>query len=414
MPKFRIALISDLHVGVDNRGMDMCPHELRPDQVTGRNSDYIATIERQASEFGPVDMLCVTGDISNRAHSEEFKLADRAIRRIATALDISETSIYFVPGNHDIHWPVMELKPPDFWATYRYAPLLQKGLTFERRVTESQFGALDKSPFFVAWNCDNAIVVGINSAAFDGPENELHTGMIREETVQDLDKYLEAFPVKLKQVRICLLHHHPIQYSENIPNVLDLSIAINSEHLLAALNKHSFDLVLHGHKHQSRLKTHLNNNCHPFVSLCAGSFSSILHPLYFEGTSNLFHIINIDGRDRSSQGIQGTVQSWIHTADGTWKVSHENRGMPAIEAFGSLATTAQIEHDLLNSIPAQMSLTTVCSWKDLIKLHPHLEFVNSTVAHNAMMKITLILGCEMVGDKNIHPRNWVVFRRTTQ
>lgn len=414
MPKLRIALISDLHVGTENRGMDMCPHPLLPDEAAGRSRDYVATIERQASEFtklGDIDMLCVTGDISNRAHAEEFKLADKAIERIANALGISKKSIYFVPGNHDVHWPVMDLKPNDFWAPYRYAPLLQQGLTFQRRISECLFGAIEKEPFFIAWQDERAIILGINSAAFDGPGTQIHTGMIRQETVHGIDTLLEGIPVNFAQARVCLLHHHPIQYSENIPNSTDLSIAVNSENLIKTLNKHSFDLILHGHKHQPRLKTHLNNNCHPFVSLCAGSFSSILHPLHFDGSSNLFHVMNIDGRDQTSNGIQGTLQSWTYMAEGTWKPSHENRGIPAVEAFGSLATPSQIKSDLLYSIPDLMTRSTVCKWTDLVCAHPHLDFVNSGVAHRLMTEVAGELGCEMVGDNNGYARDWVVYRR---
>jgi 3',5'-cyclic AMP phosphodiesterase CpdA len=351
MLKLRIALISDLHVGAENKGMDMCPHALRPDEVAGRSQDYVGTFERQASDFterGHIDMLCIAGDISDKAHAEEFKFADKAVKRIATALGIAADSIYFVPGNHDVHWPVMKLMPTDFWTPFRYVPLLQNGLTFQRRLSQCEFGAIDKDPFFIAWKNEKAIVLGINSAAFDGPDAETNTGLIRQETVQAIDTFLQGIPSNSSQLRICLLHHHPIQYSEKNPNSTDLSIAVNSENLITVLNKHSFDLILHGHKHQPRLRTHLSNNCHPFVSLCAGSFSSILNPLQFDGSSNLFHVLNVDGRDQTSQGIQGTLQSWTHCADGTWKSSHENRGIPAIEAFGSLATPQQIRSDLLN------------------------------------------------------------------
>ena len=171
-------------------------------------------------------------------------------------------------------------------------------------------------------------------------------------------------------------------------------------------------LVLHGHKHQPRLKTHFSNNRHPFVSLCAGSFSAILHPLYFEGSSNLFHVMNIDGRDQSSNGIQGTLQSWTYTATGTWKPSHENRGIPAVEAFGSLATPTQIKNDLKRVVPKLMADLTVCKWADLVRQQPHLEFVNSSLLHTLMSEVALELGCEVVGDDNGYPRNWVIYRRT--
>lgn len=415
MLNLRIALISDLHVGRDNRGLDMCPHPLNPDEEIGRHQDYVGTFEAQAEEFrkdGSIDMLCVTGDISNRAHAAEFVAADKAIGRIASALSLSDDSIYFVPGNHDVHWPVMGLQPPDFWSVYRYAPLLQEGLTFQRRIAAGSTGAIDKPPYFVAWKDTKVVVIGINSAAYDRPDSELHVGLIRQETVDGIDSFLQTLQQDPQQVRICLLHHHPIQYSERIPDSVDPSIAVNSENLLQVLTKHSFDLILHGHKHQPRLKTQMINNGHPYVSLCAGSFSAVLHPLYFDGSSNLFHIVNIQGREGSSQGIKGTVQSWTHTADGTWKASHQLRGIPAIEAFGSMATPAQIKADLLLSIGAQMNREAVCLWRDLVRVHPHFEHVRAEVAHRLLQDASHELGFELAGDNTGYNRDWVVYRRT--
>lgn len=415
MPNLRIALISDLHVGRENRGLDMCPHILEPDEITGRNQDYVATFETQAGDFlknGPIDILCVTGDISNRAHADEFVFADRAIRRIAAVLSVSDDAIYFVPGNHDIHWPVMGLQPTSFWSTYRYAPLFQEGLTFQRRVLAGSTGAMDKAPYFVAWHDRKVIVIGINSAAFDGPESQLHGGLIRQETVDAIDLYLATLPRDPLQVRMCLLHHHPIQYSERVPDSVDPSIAVNSENLLRVLTNHSFDLVLHGHKHQPRLKTHLISNGHPYVSLCAGSFSAVLHPLYFDGCSNLFHVVNIRGRDNSSQGIKGTVQSWTHVASGKWEASNQHRGIPAIEAFGSMATPAQIKVDLMSAVSARMSISQICRWQDLLQFHPHLEYVRAEVVYDLLSKTCTELGFELAGDNNGYDRSWVVFRRT--
>lgn len=153
--KCRIALLSDLHIGTDARGLDLCPHNLDDSAKVGRHSDFISLFETwarsaAATNGGPFDMLCLTGDISNTAHAEEFVFADRAAQRVASALGVPDNRIFFVPGNHDVHWPVMELKPTSFWVKHRYAPLFQDPLTFSRMHGLAKTGSLKEEPFFVA------------------------------------------------------------------------------------------------------------------------------------------------------------------------------------------------------------------------------------------------------------------------
>ena len=414
MAPLRIAHLSDLHVGHENRGLDMCPHELKPSERVGRTEDYVATFESLAASDafkadGPIDMLCITGDISNRAHATEFVYADRAIRRVASALGIPGEAVYFVPGNHDVHWPVMGLEPQRFWSAYRYAPLLQGELAFRQRASESAAGAFDVAPYFVAWESDKALIVGINSAAYDGPEDELHPGTVRQETLEALDQFLSARVRDPQKLRLCLLHHHPFQMSEPIPDTNDPTIVVNAENFLALLSKHCFDLVMHGHKHQPRLKTHLVNNCHPMISMCAGSFSAVLHPLHFDGSSNLFHVINVHGRDPSSGGITGTVQSWTHK--GKWEPSHALRGIPAVEAFGSHSTPDQIRAHLIAGLQTCMDSAEFCRWPDLVEHESQLQHVRSDVAHGLLTEVARELGYDMAGDKNGSPASWAVFRR---
>jgi 3',5'-cyclic AMP phosphodiesterase CpdA len=416
MKPLRIAHISDLHVGHENRGLDMCPHELKPSEKIGRADDYVATFESlvRTAEFkaaGPIAMLCVTGDISNRAHAEEFVYADKAIRRIATALELPEQQVFYVPGNHDVHWPVMQMDPKNFWADYRYAPLLQEGLTFKSRATSTSQGAFDKPPYFVAWEHANVLVIAVNSAAYDGPDSEFHPGAIQQETVDALQTYLKTKTREETQLRLCLLHHHPFPMSEPIPNVPDPTLVTNAENFLNVLAEHYFDLVLHGHKHQPRLKTHLINNAHPFVSMCAGSFSAVLHPLHFDGSSNLFHVVNVHGRDKDSGGIKGNVQSWTHKAGGKWEPSHLLRGIPAVEAFGSQATRTQVRADVKSALESHMKSNPFCRWDDILQIHAHLEHVRADVLHPLMLEVSQELGLDMAGDIGGAPSEWAVFRR---
>lgn len=393
----------------------MCPHPLTEAEKVGREINYVQHLEQLAAtdEFtssGPIGALCVLGDISNRAHSDEFKLADAVILKIAHALNLTEDKIFFVPGNHDVHWPVMSMEPKSFWTDYRYAPLLQKDLLFDRRVKAAAFGALDLAPYCLAWNTSDAFIVGINSAAYDGPDEKTHSGLIKQESIAKLETILTAKPFVPGQLRICLLHHHPIQYSEPSPDVRDTSIAVNSENLLTLLSHHRFDLILHGHKHQPRLKSHHSNNSHPYITMCAGTFSAVLDPLQSGTITNAFHVINVEGRDSDTLGIKGKVETWSFSPQEKWKRGHQITGMPFLEVFGSNATSAEIDARVAAALSAVMSAQGYCKWSAIVAREPELEYIRTDSVFTAMKSASDVQGFSMVGDPQSPVENWMVFK----
>lgn len=413
MTKLRIAVISDMHVGTSARGLDLCPHDLEPDQKTGRHEDYIGLFEDLArspavTSNGKFDMLCITGDISNEGHPDEFTTADLALRKIAASLNIGENSIFFAPGNHDLNWAVMDLKPTAFWSTQRYAPLPQENLSFSRRHADIKHGSLDKEPFYVVWETGDAIIVSINSAAYDKPTAKPHNGIVKQRTVEDLDDHFRNKYSGDTRYRICLLHHHLEQYSEPLPDIADFSTAVNAENLIAALGAHHFDLVLHGHKHHPRLKTYQNDNKHPYISLCAGSFSAILHPLYYENISNLFHIVNIEGRDVATGGIKGRVETWSHSAN-SWMMTNKVRGLHAIEAFGSNASPIEIEAQILRAAIRNVQTAKFCTWSQMVSNEPGLGHIRTATAFELLKKVCHAQGWDMAGDVNVLERKWIVY-----
>lgn len=415
--KYRIALLSDLHIGTSARGLDLCPHDLDDSAKVGKPPDFISYFEKWArnaidTNGGPFDMLCLTGDISNTAHAEEFVFADRATQRIASALGVPDNRIFFVPGNHDVHWPVMDLKPASFWAKHRYSPLFQDSLTFSRMHGLVKIGSLKEDPFFVAWEEADAIVIGINSAAYDGPTVKPHNGIIKQQTVDEVDRYLSRFPNTDKRLRICLLHHHLEQYSEPIPDTHDPSIAVNAENLLNTLIRHRVDLVLHGHKHHPRLGAKQSGNGHPLVSLCAGSFSAVLHPLYYDGISNLFHIINVDGRESATGRIFGKVDTWTFT-NNQWRAASGVKGLYASEAFGSAATPIEIEGKVRDCLARRLATEQFCTWEQMIEEYPSLDLVRTDVVYDILLSVSQELKCDIAGDRQVVGKKWVVFRRAS-
>lgn len=100
--RVKILVISDLHIGQSARGDDFCTEEI----TSGINStNYVDDFRIFVSENNiEATHLLIAGDISNKADYNEFDLAAERIKDIIKILNISESNIYFVPGNHDSNW----------------------------------------------------------------------------------------------------------------------------------------------------------------------------------------------------------------------------------------------------------------------------------------------------------------------
>ena len=102
----RIALISDLHVGSSRAG-DLNPIETGS-ELTGRYLEEFGDLAQILTNQSPVDHLMVTGDITNRATKEEVAHSALVISNIADALQVPEENVFWVPGNHDRCWSLIE------------------------------------------------------------------------------------------------------------------------------------------------------------------------------------------------------------------------------------------------------------------------------------------------------------------
>lgn len=419
LKRTRIAVISDLHIGTEAVSLDLCPHELDEEKKVGLQTDFISVFKNyvKTDEFkkgGPIDLLCVTGDISNRASPIEFRRAHEVLMELASSLGIEHEQVYFVPGNHDVHWPVMKLEPKEFWDKFRYEPFLQENLIFKDRVDAAETGAFHTQPHFVAWNNDSRLIVGINSAAFDSPEPEhkKHHGLIPEATLIALEEYLASLTWSSSELRICLLHHHPILYSDPQPNIPDFSAATNAGKLFEILSKYQFDLVVHGHKHYPQL-THRAavTNGHPVTVLGAGSLSAKLSSQWNGIAQNQFHVIDVEGRNVHTNGTFGFVATWNHVS-GKWREGHSQLGLCATEGFGTLSTPHEIKSAITEKITAIFQDTNVqmCDWTLLSKQIPYLKHSKNSIVFEAMNEVAKDLGCDLYGDIDSKKAKWAIIR----
>jgi 3',5'-cyclic AMP phosphodiesterase CpdA len=418
LARSRILVVSDLHVGRNARALDFCPHELSPEARITKTDKYLEIFcsHVKSSEFlknGKIDYLFVPGDISDQGHPSEFRRADQVLRTLADALEIETTAIFFVPGNHDVSWPVMKVEPSDFWRQFRYEPLNQSDLIFHERITKA-VGSLHIDPHIAVWIDANIVVVAINTAAFDGPvpEHGKHNGLVKQESLDRLHEILSEIPYESGCLRACMVHHHPIAYSDMLPNIPDYSALVNAGNLMELLSKHRVDFVVHGHKHVPHITHHQAvTNGHPLTILGAGSFSAELGSAWTGNSTNQFHVIEVEGRKPSSHAVFGHVSTWSFQVSNKWGPGHTRTGLPETEAFGSLTSDAEIDSAIAESLDALIAAGLHCSWEEIEKRQPALEHVRGSSAYRAFKAAAVRKGYVCYGDLDSPQRDWVMFPR---
>lgn len=396
MPKLYLAVISDLHIGHNARAKDLCPH----DDYKGIKEKYVQKfINFIKSEHIKADYLIVPGDITGKAHPLEFELASEAIINIGNAFNIPEEKILFVPGNHDKDWSI---PPPDegdntgIRVAQTYESLKKNNWIFDRILRRSSNYMLSEESLAI-WNFDDLVVVGYNSSWHDNSIAKIHHGLIKEESLKLLDEILKIDQLKQK-VKVFLVHHHPIQYSNPIPDQSDHSIMTNAENLMTLLTKFKFDLLLHGHKHVPHFNTHNINSSFPLVILGAGSFSSQLDYSYNGHASNLFHLLEVDGRDNKTNCIYGTLNSWSFLTGHGWRPSSKHDGIMPKKPFGTHTTQFEIKNKLTPIIQTNFQISNYVRWIDLVGKDNELKYLPAECVCHVLKDIGEELGAEYLGD----------------
>jgi len=368
-----LAVVSDLHIGSKARSRDLCPRESEATESDFRHK-FKAFIKGSKVK---ADFLIVAGDISSIAAPDEFKLCSEIVLEIANTLSVQNNNILFVPGNHDVNWSVLQIDPADqskFWASQRYAPLAHSDWMFSKLLTSQQGNGLT-APYYWIRNFKTVLSAGYNSAWRDNPDEHVHHGLVSQDHLEQLDKDLAKHKKSNSQLRLFMVHHHPLQYSDPIPDEPDFSAMTNAENLLSLLRKHNFDVLIHGHKHVPRFKIHGLESGFPLAILGAGSFSATLDTRWSGLVSNQFHLLRIEGRVKEEGYIRGVLKNWTYLSGRGWVPSEGHSGIVHRLAFGAYIASNKLKSSLKNEIAKAFAHSDFVDWNTLAKKLPYLEYL---------------------------------------
>jgi 3',5'-cyclic AMP phosphodiesterase CpdA len=176
-----------------------------------------AAVEALAAELNadPPDLVAVSGDLTMRARSREFRAA-RAF------LDRLRAPVLAVPGNHDI---------TSYWLHERFLDPLGRW---------RRFVAEEPEP---VWADGEIAVVGVNTASRAGAFLDWSQGRVGQGRLRRAVERLRALPEGLFRVVVA---HHPFLPPESAP---DTRLVGRAEAALAAFAANGVRMVLSGHLH---------------------------------------------------------------------------------------------------------------------------------------------------------------------
>lgn len=213
-------------------------------------------IEEMKKITGPIDLVLVTGDIAFQGHSDEYIVAKKWLAQIAQISGCNETSVFIIPGNHDVDRTATKVKDViDLRKEIMDVPLNSgrdqklhdvilndaSALTLLRPIENFNVLAatykcnVSKIPFWIqsyelspGWEL---VIHGLNSTLFSGPTSDgkgkLYLGALQR-----------AFAKENGKIRIIMSHHPPDYFEDH--EILD-------DALWNACEIHLF-----GHKHRQR------------------------------------------------------------------------------------------------------------------------------------------------------------------
>lgn len=315
----KLCVISDLH----------CRYALTVDDAPSETI-LISTLPRVPAKHHPVvamldaiekdraiksDYLLCLGDLGDRADEQGIISAWTFAKEIQDKLGAK--MLVGLPGNHDVNSRKQHGKEP-----FDFIKEFHENFPTNDNVCNSHFWAkgycilIDEDALFLLINtihdhtdADKALVASITSGALEGIANDLSA--------------LDLSDIKYK---ICIMHHHPIKHS-NVKNWRDTDSLDKGDDLIKILNRFSFNIVIHGHKHQPRIKEDGG-----ITVLAAGSFSCFAN-LQNTGFQQMFHVISLEA---GGMGKKGQINSWEYTTLDGWQQSENSAFPPRIGYGGKL------------------------------------------------------------------------------
>ena len=302
MRKLRLLHLSDLQMGRE-----------RPASAWRRRSmlgqawrENLRAIQAE----GPIDLVCLTGDVTMFGRAEEFAQASEFVRELMGALQLPMARFFCVPGNHDIdrgthagEWARLRYSqtsavsdpPPSREILARQASYRDWQASLGRSQPDGQLGYRAQLDVGLG---KPLTVIGLDSAWLAGADDD--AGKLRLSGAQLRSLVIPNFPHGWS----IALMHHPLAA---------LGDGEDAEHRLAF---NGVGLLLHGHQHDLQKARWRRTR--------SGLLVSSVGSLYeLDGVPNSVHVLDVElhagGADTADRLQTTRISSHVWSADGHWE-----------------------------------------------------------------------------------------------
>jgi len=291
------------------------------------DGDYSQTLAKHLHEelvspkgrfrlVGKPIMIVASGDLAYSGVREEFNEAESLFSALRDDLKLDSRQFIFCPGNHDVNWEKSRSNKAERFDPYLmflrqfYGPAIFRELyplvTWDFSVLTSRPEASDLVS--VHFNEDQGLLfVSFNSCVYETEQH--HYGFISQPQQRKVAALLDEMDLPKDVIRIAVVHHHVHPYPDfALPagdggHWVDMSTIRDGGLFERFLERHGFDLVLHGHKHRPQLREtvvrdrHSQNSIKSLIVCGAGSCGVAQSELE-HSTGNQFQVLEFSARNR--------------------------------------------------------------------------------------------------------------------
>jgi len=258
-----------------------------------------------------IDIIVISGDISNKSEPDEYNAAESFIKKLCTEFQTKNKNIVIVPGNHDLNWEVSKKAYRRFRKSIQNRELHEERFRnfsiFFKNITNKQYPLKSKEQAIINLMPEHKTVfIGLNSA--------WHIDHIHKEKA---DVYSEAISTAINELREkhsdykryykFAVWHHPI-HSPSHDRICDTGF-------VQRLWKNGFNVGFHGHIHKSEAnlyRHYIEDKGGYFHFIGAGTFGSPTRDWY-PGYPLQYNFIQLD---RNQMTVETRCRYEIN---GVWK-----------------------------------------------------------------------------------------------
>lgn len=395
----RVAVLSDLHFASNEAGEKEAPketHVILSQQMVPKQHPVGDLLRLIDNENLTANIVLCPGDITYHAEQAALKAAWAAINDIASKLGADH--VIAATGNHDIVSRDASTSP-EIWEQLKQ---LRPKYPYTKATLEQQLYYWAEH-FLVAEVCGiRFVVLNTCNCHARGKDEYLH-GRVTDYTISQIEDVLSQQGRRDFNVLLC--HHHPMKHPDLSQSFPDYSEMRQGAKLLSMLEGTGDPwIVVHGHKHSPRLDYATGESTDAPLIFSAGSFSAVLSPKYFAGTSNQFYIIELDLDYISKYGKAGLVYAWDWQEGHGWQVAPPKSGtkgrIPNKAGFGH---RVNISYDA-QSVAKKFSGEKRVAWASVEQAFPWIKYVTPADLEKIVRRLKSHHKLDaMIDGNSIHP-----------